>query len=524
MILYEDDFYKLFIKENKVYIQVYAENIDLYELRDIINRHPRITNLDFMKLRNASILVDEEPMAIGDTRSMVEIQVSADCMKAFLRLYVTAEEFANKRKEINQEINTQLENNGISYGVKSYIFNEEYDYKKDVILAEGLLPQNGIDAKIKYIEIEKTEPEIAENGSVNFYNVELYKSVAMGDWLGTMILSTEGIDGKNIKGEVLAARSGKSSRLRFDSKTVRIIEEKDQQTLSAKIDGIVEFKNGKIGIANHLVIPENVDYETGNIDFKGYLTIKGIVEDGFSVKADNDIMIQGELGLGAVDKIESRLGSVFIKGGVYGKNRAIIKARDNIFIKHINQAKLKCKGNISVGFYVFNSLLDANSVEVTSLNGRIIGGKTIVKSRIKAQYIGNKKELVTKLYVEGFNRKQINVELIDILKEYKEKLKLLEYNKKALNIIEASDGKTVPLDYKKLKVLVDKLLYEVSELENKRTILNNYLKAKGEGSVEIIGFVYPRTSIRIKNIELEIKESSRGTYYYDDYNIKIEER
>lgn len=524
MILHEDQKYKLFIKDDKVYMQIYVENINLYELREIIEEHPRITNLDFMKLRNASIILGEEPIEIANTRPLVDINMTPDFMKAVLKIYVTDNEFKENRKEINKEINNQLEILKITYGVKSAVFNEDYDHKKEIILAEGTFPQNGQDAEIKYIELPNVEPNIDQKGNTNFYDVELYKSVSIGDWIGEMIIATDGIDGRNIKNEVLHARGGKGSRLRYDSKTIQMIDDKEKQTLSAKTNGIVEFKDGKITIVNHLIIPQNVDYTTGNIDFKGYLTIKGIIEDGFSVIADYDITIQGELGLGKVKHIESRYGSIFIKGGVYGKNFTNIKAGKDIFIKHANQVNIECNGIVDIGFYIFDSLIQANALHVSSINGRIIGGKIIVNSRVKAQFIGNKKEVKTGIYILGFNRRSLNQELIETLKIYKEKLKLLEYNKKALNLIESGDVTTIPLDYKKLKMLINKLLYEVSKLEEKRSTINNQLKAKGEGSIEILGYAYPKTKLRIKDVEIELLESSRGIYYYDQNQIILEKR
>ena len=72
-----------------------------------------------------------------------------------------------------------------------------------------------------------------------------------------------------------------------------------------------------IGVYDFLEIKGDVDFSTGNIDFDGYLSIKGTVEDNFSVEASNDVNL-GEYG-GAADKISSHEGNIYIKGGITGE-------------------------------------------------------------------------------------------------------------------------------------------------------------------------------------------------------------
>lgn len=515
--------YEININDNKVYIRAKKEYKEIAELHRELESHPRILSIDFMKIRNTFLLLDDEDVCIGDARDLVELRISDDKMAVYMKIYTTYEEFKLKRKEINQEIRMSLEQRGINYGVKSAIFNEDYDIDSEILLAEGKHPIDGKDAVIEYIELPKPTPEIDKKGSTDFYDVQLYKSVRMGDWLGAMTLPTDGVDGANVYGEVLKARVGKGSRLRYDSKKVQLIEDEIQHVLSAKEDGIVEFKNGKLTISSHLVI-NDVNYETGNIDFKGYLTIKGTVEDGFSVKADYDISINSKMGLGSVNLIESRYGSVFIKSGIYGKRKSTIKAGKDVFIKHVNQANIDCKGYVNIGYYSFDSRIKADAIEITSVRGQVLGGYMSAKAWIKAQFVGNKREIKTHIRIEGFDRTKVNKELTGLLSEYKEKLKLLEYNKKALNLIEADGEKTIPLDYKKLKRLIGKLLTEIAELEERRTILNNHLRAKGQGSIEIIGQLYPGTQLFVNRINIPVKEPIRGLYYYDGSQIKIQKR
>jgi len=53
---------------------------------------------------------------------------------------------------------------------------------------------------------------------------------------------------------------------------------------------------------HHLEIDGDVDFKKGNINFDGFVTIKGTVADGFSVVAVKDVEILGTIGIGSVKK------------------------------------------------------------------------------------------------------------------------------------------------------------------------------------------------------------------------------
>lgn len=525
MILHQSDEYLIESEGGKVYIQVFKESSSLHQVNELFSEHPRIYNINFMKLRNTFLIADGEKVDFAETRDAVEISISPDKTSATLKLYITKDEFENNRKELNKEINKKIEEKGIVFGVKAEIFSEDFDYSKEQILAEAVLPENGKDAEVTYIDIPNAKPEVDKKGAVDFYSVELYKTVTAGDWVGTMVLPTDGKEGMTIFGEPLHSKKGKGSRLRYDPKTIQLIEEEEQHVLSAKVSGIVEFKGGKLSITEHLMISGDVNYSTGNIDFKGFLTIKGTIEDGFSVKADYDISVLGEMGLGMVKSIESRHGSVFLKGGIYGRNKSVVKAKKNIFVKYANEVKLSCEGEINIGYYALNAVLESNSLTVAASNGRILGGNAQLIARLEAQYVGNNKEIRTDINISGFERKKINEELTEVLNEYKEKLKLMEYNKKALEVIENGEGQNVPIEYKKLKLLIDKLLSEIAALEDKRARLTDMLTARGEGSVLIKGQMYRGVSLRIKGQLLRLEEDTiNGSVYYENGEIKWEQR
>ena len=169
----------------------------------------------------------------------------------------------------------------------------------------------------------KKKPTIKSDGKVDNYGMNLIDKIERGGWLGEKTLPTLGQPGKTVFGKTVIAKPGRDYMLKFDAKSVDEVVEEGKIILAAKFDGAVKFEHGKIGVHNHLVIDENVGYSTGNIDFDGYVTIHGVVEDLFSVRATKDIFIKGKMGIGAVGTIHSINGDISILGGVNGKKKAI---------------------------------------------------------------------------------------------------------------------------------------------------------------------------------------------------------
>jgi uncharacterized protein (DUF342 family) len=98
----------------------------------------------------------------------------------------------------------------------------------------------------------------------------------------------------------------------YDRESVREVYENGVTTLYSLRNGAVNYRGDRINVSNYLEINQDIDFKTGNIDFDGYLTVKGSVEDGFSVLANKDIEILGVLGIGSVKEILSRNGSIYI--------------------------------------------------------------------------------------------------------------------------------------------------------------------------------------------------------------------
>ena len=525
MILVENEYFIITVDADRLFIQVFKIGMSIKEFQTVIDQYPRITVTKFLALKHALESITNDKVEFGQFKPLINLSISSDNLEAKIVINLSEEQFNREKENIKNEVLNLLRNRNISFGIFYDVINKELEPLKEIVIARALLPVDGEDAKITYLELPELKPTINDDGTANYYDMNLFKQIYKEDWLGEKIFLTKGTEGKNIKGEVLPAKRGKDRILRFDKETVECIEEDNKITLKAKCSGALQMLKGVIGVNPLLEIDGNVGYKTGNINFDGHVIVHGTVEDGFSIIADKDISILSSIGMGAIDKILSKSGSIFIKGGISGKGKSYIQAGKSIFVKYANDCILKANDTINVGFYVLNSELEADTILVQAHNARTIGGIIHARTKVSLRMVGNTFEKETFIKVDGFNRRAMKKELDELMVLYKELINKSEQLERELHVYEASlthFGKIKNEDdYFKLKCVHQEVLDKIFILEQKRQVLFNILLSKGEGEVAIYEKAYPKTFLEIKNIRKNIKEEITGVFYAENNELKF---
>ena len=145
-------------------------------------------------------------------------------------------------------------------------------------------------------------------------------------------------------------------------------------------------KGGRPEILPELEIDGDVDSKTGNIDFPGSVSIPGSVREGFQVRAGRDVEIMETVEGGTV---ESKA-DITINGGVRGAGKGSIVAAGDVKAKFLDQAYVRCKGNIKIDGPVLNSDVGAQmTVEITGRESRIVGGKIQAGADVVCENLGS---------------------------------------------------------------------------------------------------------------------------------------
>ncbi len=520
--LYSSDDFSLVEDDGKVYIYVKHEGYDINEFNAVIVQYPRVKITQFINLKSAITNGLSKFILVGEFMEKIEVTVSKDRFTAYGKIYLTDEEFEQvDQNQLADQLIEKANVAGIEFGIDMVTILGNIRPMEKFVIALGQQPIQGEDAKIHLYEIEDVHPEVYQDGKVNHYELNLINKVLEGEWVGERIEPTPGTPGRTVFGEIIPAVAGKQEKLIYDRKSIAAkFEEKIGKTiLHAKRVGAVVYENGVLTVCNYLEIKGKVSFETGNIDFDGYVDVKDSIEDNFSVTADNDIQVMGDLGVGAVETITSREGSIYIRGGIAGQNKSVINCDGDLYTKFAADCTIICKGTVHIGFYALNCKIVAKEVILDSYNSKIIGGDIEADVRIYAGEIGSRAETYTRVSVKGFDRQDMRKEydgLSGIIEKLSKmagilKQKLAVFNSVAVEELSSEEV----IEFEKLENEYMRCQKSLKVYTQRLKNYRSYLQVKGEGEIKAMKRIYPNVHLELKeNLVHNQKDITIGTSYY----------
>lgn len=522
MGIIKNENFELINDDGKLLIKVYKVT-DMKKFSEIVLTDPRISISLFSKLQKALSDTDFEGVYVGVYKNEIEIEISSDEMTATVCLNMNKDRYNRVKKTIVNNILSMLFEHRVDSGIDYTIFDSDMELQRKIPIAKGYYPTNGVDAKLSYYKLSEKKTEITSDGKVDHYQINLIDEVKVGDWLGEKIPRTNGVSGRSVVGKEIPAKAGRDYKLKYERDSIEEVEVEDGKIhLISKVDGAVSYKGTKLAVNNHLIIPGDVNYSTGNINFNGSITIEGVVEDNFIVIATKDISINGAMGIGAVALIESTEGNIFIKGGVNGKGTAQIKAGKNVYLKYANEVTITASEMINVGLYTYDSILDANKIILSPQRGKIVGGKLTAHHLIEAASIGNRSEKKTEIEVKGFDRATITAKLEAIKIRFGEVIFNANKLKRKLEIFEVNQDR---LDekgndaYKSLFIQYENLLDDIQNLNLETQILEDVLETRGDGEVKIYNMIHPKSMLEIKRLQHKVNSLMKCSFYVQNNKL-----
>lgn len=334
------------------------------------------------------------------------ITVTADKMEAYIQLFgsginLTMEEVVSAIKDI-----------GITRGVSRKIIEgilEGKHGKRPILFAKGLSRQTGKDGWFEFFfrrNLEK-KPTVLEDGSVDYQNVEWFEVVEEGQLLVEYHPAQEGIPGMTIFGQKLPAKKGKDlGRIGGTGFTVS----EDNRCYYANTGGRIEFENNKIEILRLFIIDE-ITLATGNLEFDGSVLVRGNIGSGTSLKATEDIVIDGFV---ESAQVESG-GSIMFRQGMNASGEGSVKAKEYVAGKFFEAVNVECDGEIQADYFLNCTLFAREQIIVSGKMGSIAGGTAYAMEGFITRNVGNRVGLKTYLRVglnEDILREQLEIENI----------------------------------------------------------------------------------------------------------------
>jgi len=506
-------------------------HVDIDKVKEAISQ-ARITNADIEKIVEVIRRARGVPELIGKPFEFFnpekEQYIHVEVPTPLQALVTISSEVQTRHLSITEsDIRYSLYIKGITHGIKvssihAMVANGVFDSPVEVAL--GTAAKTGLDARIEeLVEIDpNARPPVNADGSVDFKNIETFKQIVKGETIARRYPPTPGEDGVDVYGKAIKGYAGADKVLPEGENTEKT---EDNKYLIAAVGGFLYRNKDKICIGEVLLISGNVNYTTGNIKYRGSVSIKGNVQPDFTVEANGDIYIKGEVESAT---IISRGGSIRIDKGVFGKTRCRLQAKNEIHCLFAQQVEIESQKEVKVIKHLLHAQVNAKSVRA----GSIIGGKITGETAIEAYGIGSEKGGATEVCIvdpegESLKTKITQLEVLEqkvmeqltpVQKQLKTLVKMIRQTK------ESGDRakKNLSEITKKFSNLKKKLEY----VQKQKKIIEEKQSAPPEmnGFIASTGRVYPMVTIKMYGhiLQVKTKDVKRVKFTIRDNEITVQ--
>ncbi|WP_429886285.1 DUF342 domain-containing protein [Geoalkalibacter halelectricus] len=268
------------------------------------------------------------------------------------------------------------------------------------LLAEGQLPQPGPDGYLElFVKTSSDLPDYTEDedGNIDFRTLNFFSNVVPDQEIGILRPPQLGDEGYTVRGDILPAVSGKPLKLNVGA-GARLEGEK----VVADLEGRVLFDGKTVSVTEEYLVQGDVDLSVGNIDFRGFVQVRGDVLDDFDIHAVKGLQVNGNVGVCHI----SCAGDIAL-GGMAGLGRGTITCGGNLAVTYLNDVTVECAGDMVVKNEIRNSRVYCSGTLILA-NGNIFGGETYALGGIEVKNVGAVSGIKTRLYA-GIDYTQIKL-------------------------------------------------------------------------------------------------------------------
>ncbi len=213
--------------------------------------------------------------------------------------------------------------------------------------------------------------------------------------LGEVIPPTDGVDGVDVKGDVLAARRGASVSLRVDDTILLDATGR----LVAQADGVLFRDDGGACIRSRLEINGSVDFGTGNLDFPGPILIQGGICDRFVVTATGEVEVH-KLIEGATIRCG---GNLLARSGIASRSYSRVEVTGDLEARYLDNVRGTVQGSARIMREIINCNLSIEK-QLNSPQVAIIGGAIAIGNEVCVGTIGSPAGVRTRIMLGSIPR------------------------------------------------------------------------------------------------------------------------
>lgn len=436
------------------------------------------------------------------------LEVAGDMMSASIMVFKPDDSDITR-----EELIKFLNDNGIVYGINEESVNKILAGKcfyEDVNIANGTPPVHGKDGYFEYTfnPNPETKPIIMPDGTVDYNTLGKYELVYKDQLLAVYHPLTPGKNGSNIKGEILKADDA------IDLPPLKLNNVdyyKDTMEYYSCSEGKVTVKDGTLKVTPVFVVDGNLEAATGNVDFRGDIVVKGNVYSNVTIKATENITINGHVEI--ANLIAGR--DIILKNGMQGSGIGKIKCGGNLTAKFLEQTDIVVDGNINTSAILNCNVTAGISINVSGKMGAILGGKVCAAEQITASTLGNRVGVATKIVV-GLEKdfKLAMSEIDGKIEDCKSELEdaASEYER-ITERLKSSSSQTLTND--KMKCMRKKIMLQgkLNDLLNEKKYIADIRQRSLDGKIIVSGQVNTGTTVIINGISETVHTQYRNVTF-----------
>ena len=320
----------------------------------------------------------------------------------------------------------------------------------------------------------------------------------------------EGDRGVTVRGNEIAVKP--VSDVQFEAgEGVETVEKKGKLRFYSSRSGCVYDEAGSLQVRPEVQVGGDVDYNTGNIECKGDLIIRGTVRSGFTAKAEGNVIV----GEGVENGAQIKAGrSVVVSKGIFGQKTRVIAAQ-NITAQFVQDATLVCRGELEIGGYVYNASVRGGTVIVHGKGDRggIVGGRVVARENVTSTIVGSEFGTSTQVVAGVDEELRRSLQKVNRGEEFcriqihklKQSLNLSSVDARAIGEMVSRAPTTKRKGLRELGHKLEKLVEMADKVESqKHDLLAKQESVARQASIRVESCLYPK-------VELFIGQSNKKT-------------
>ncbi|WP_432798389.1 DUF342 domain-containing protein [Poriferisphaera sp. WC338] len=273
--------------------------------------------------------------------------------------------------EVSDDVNKQM-----TAVIKKAKASRNKDIREVISRATPAVP--GVDGTIDWFVDQEDEEE--EKKNVSHYERSAFVVVQAEQIIGKQVPASLGTDGRDVTGKTILAKE--PLKCIYDIDESILVDSQGQ--LIAQVPGVLVRDGRNVSIEPTLVIEDNVDFATGNIDFSGDVEIRQDIRDCFVVKAEGNITVNG-----FVEDATILAGkNITVERGYSGRTRAEANAGGNMVSKYLDNVDAIIQKDLLIAKEIIGSRLTVHG-RIDSPGAIVIGGETTVTRDVNIASLGS---------------------------------------------------------------------------------------------------------------------------------------